>query len=144
MTAIELDQAAPHRTTATLEVLKRDGRRRPFDDARIRAAVTKAFAEVHGDLTATHRRRVAEVVDQVDAEIAARFDATVKIYEIQGVVEHVLLESHEYDVARAYIDYRVQRDFARSRATDLNHSIVRLLDKDSTVVNENANKDSEV
>ncbi|MCO7273824.1 anaerobic ribonucleoside-triphosphate reductase [Cellulosimicrobium cellulans] len=144
MTTIELDQAAPRITTATLEVLKRDGRRRPFDDGRIRAAVTKAFAEVHGDLTAAHRSRVDEVVDRVDAEIAARFVGTVKIYEIQGVVEHVLLGSHEYDVARAYIDYRVQRDFARSRATDLNHSIVRLLDKDSTVVNENANKDSEV
>ncbi|MGM7423283.1 anaerobic ribonucleoside-triphosphate reductase [Cellulosimicrobium sp. CpK407] len=144
MTTIELDQAAPRSTTATLEVLKRDGRRRPFDDGRIRAAVAKAFAEVHGDLTAAHRSRVDEVVDRVDAEIAARFVGTVKIYEIQGVVEHVLLGSHEYDVARAYIDYRVQRDFARSRATDLNHSIVRLLDKDSTVVNENANKDSEV
>lgn len=144
MTTIELDQAAPRSTTATLEVLKRDGRRRPFDDGRIRAAVTKAFAEVHGDLTAAHRSRVDEVVGRVDEEIAARFVGAVKIYEIQGVVEHVLLESHEYDVARAYIDYRVQRDFARSRATDLNHSIVRLLDKDSTVVNENANKDSEV
>lgn len=144
MSTIELDQAAPTDSTTTLEVLKRDGRRRPFDDGRIRAAVTKAFAEVHGDLTAAHQRRVDEVVDRVDAEIAARFVGAVKIYEIQGVVEHVLLESHEYDVARAYIDYRVQRDFARSRATDLNHSIVRLLDKDSTVVNENANKDSEV
>src|SRR5690606_29130081 len=145
MSTVELDQEAPTTTTtAPLEVLKRDGRRRPFDDARIRAAVTKAFAAVHGDLDATHRRRVDEVVARVDAEIAARFDATVTIDEIQGVVEHVLLESHEYVVARAYIDYRVQRDVARSRATDLDHAIVRLLDKESTVVNENANKDSEV
>jgi len=144
MSTIGLDRAAPTTTSVTLEVLKRDGRRRPFDDGRIRVAVTKAFAEVHGDLTAAHRQRVDEVVERVDAEIAARFVGAVKIYEIQGVVEHVLLESREYDVARAYIDYRVQRDFARSRATDLNHSIVRLLDKDSTVVNENANKDSEV
>ncbi|WP_083259712.1 anaerobic ribonucleoside-triphosphate reductase [Cellulosimicrobium cellulans] len=155
MSTIELDRARPGTTddttattatTATTmpEVLKRDGRRRPFDDGRIRAAVSKAFAEVHGEPSATHGRRVAEVVDRACEEIAARSVSSVRIDEIQGVVEHVLLESHEDDVARAYIDYRVQRDVARSRATDLNHSIVRLLDKDQTVVHENANKDSEV
>ncbi len=130
--------------TRVLQVEKRDGRLLRFDDARIRAALTKAYAAVHGEPNVVHRHAVAALVERVDAELAARFTSTVKIYEIQSVVEHVLLESHEYDVARAYIDYRVERDLARSRSTDLNHSIVRLIDKDQTVVNENANKDSEV
>ena len=68
----------------------------------------------------------------------------VKIYEIQGAVEHELLESGEYDVARAYIDYRVARDFRRAKATDLNHTVTTLLEKESSVVNENANKDADV
>ncbi|HHJ8647083.1 TPA: anaerobic ribonucleoside-triphosphate reductase, partial [Streptococcus pyogenes] len=37
-----------------------------------------------------------------------------------------------------------QRDFARSQATDINFSIDKLINKDQTVVNENANKDSDV
>ncbi|HHJ7892727.1 TPA: anaerobic ribonucleoside-triphosphate reductase, partial [Streptococcus pyogenes] len=41
-------------------------------------------------------------------------------------------------------NYRTQRDFARSQATDINFSIDKLINKDQTVVNENANKDSDV
>src|SRR5699024_326964 len=37
-----------------------------------------------------------------------------------------------------------QRDFARSKATDINVSIEKLMNKDQAVVNENANKDSDV
>ncbi|WP_291382086.1 anaerobic ribonucleoside-triphosphate reductase [Demequina sp.] len=129
---------------ATLLVVKRDGRTLRFDDGRIGAALTKAFAAVHGERGAMHERSIKHLVTRVDKELAERFVGEVKIYEIQSVVEHVLLEAREYDVAQAYIDYRVQRDFSRSKATDLNHSIVKLLDKDSSVVNENANKDAEV
>ncbi|HER4032299.1 TPA: anaerobic ribonucleoside-triphosphate reductase, partial [Streptococcus pyogenes] len=50
----------------------------------------------------------------------------------------------EYAIAKEYINYRTQRDFARSQATDINFSIDKLINKDQTVVNENANKDSDV
>ena len=147
MTIVELDQGRADDMVVTLgalSVLKRDGRRLGFDDVRIRAALEKAFVAVHGTRTPVHERVVTDLLARIDAEIGARFVDVVKIYEIQSVVEHVLLESREYDVARAYIDYRVQRDLARSKATDINHSIDRLIEKESTVVNENANKDSEV
>ena len=131
-------------TRAHLEVVKRDGRTLRFDDIRIRQALTKAFEAVHGSLEPTHERTIKRLVEDIVGEINSSYGSRVKIYEIQAAVEHVLLEEREYDVARAYIDYRVQRDFARSKATDLNHSITKLLDKDQTVVNENANKDAEV
>ena len=134
----------PRERLVTPRVVKRDGRTLRFDDARIQIALRKAFEAVHGDLSELHDRAIRRLTAEIDKEIAQRFPETVKIYEIQSVVEHVLLDAREYDVARAYIDYRVQRDFARSKATDLNHSITKLLDKDHTVVNENANKDSEV
>ncbi|WP_227589854.1 anaerobic ribonucleoside-triphosphate reductase [Demequina pelophila] len=145
-------QAASEATTASaraterphLAVIKRDGRTLTFDDARIRNAITKAFADVYGDLTPLHTSTIDRLVAEIDAELDARFSETVKIYEIQSVVEHILLDSGEYDVARSYIDYRVQRDFARSKATDINHTIGKLLGKDSSVVNENANKDADV
>ena len=130
--------------SAQLEVVKRDGRTLRFDDVRIRQALTKAFEAVHGTVTDTHERTIKRLVGDIVNEIRTSYDARVKIYEIQAAVEHVLLQEREYDIARAYIDYRVQRDFTRSKATDLNHSITKLLDKDQTVVNENANKDAEV
>ena len=148
MSITDLDHTSNHDSVKTrktvLSVVKRDGRTLRFDDTSIRMAVTKAFEAVHGELGELDLRTIGRLVEEIDSEIAARFTHSIKIYEIQSVVEHVLLDSREYDVARAYIDYRVQRDFARSKATDLNHSIGRLLDKDQSVVNENANKDSEV
>jgi ribonucleoside-triphosphate reductase len=151
VTTIELDEAehagrAPERAAMPvgLVVRKRDGRVLPFDESRIRAALAKAFVEVHGEVTPLHRLMLDDVVGQVVGELSERFGGEVKIYEIQNVVEHTLLESHQYDVARVYIDYRVQRDMARSKALDVNHSIGQLVGKDQSVVNENANKDSDV
>ncbi|MFI2752261.1 anaerobic ribonucleoside-triphosphate reductase [Cellulomonas sp. P22] len=146
---LQTESPAAAATTATttprgLMVAKRDGRRLAFDDERIFAALAKAFTEVHGEPTPTTHRTLRDLVARINRELAARFSVDVKIYEIQNVVEHVLLDSHEYAVAEAYISYRIQRDFARSKATDINHSIVRLIDKDQSIVNENANKDSDV
>ena len=47
-------------------------------------------------------------------------------------------------MAEEYINYRTRRDFERSKATDINFTINKLMNKDQTVVNENANKDSNV
>lgn len=143
MTAMEIDRPQVAED-ATLIVRKRDGRALPYDGARILAALRKAFVEVYGEVSALHELMLADLVEQARAELAARFTGEVKIYEIQNVVEHILLESHEYEVAQRYIDYRVQRDLARSRALDVNHSVGQLIGKDQTVVNENANKDSDV
>lgn len=145
MTIAELDET--ERAVADLPeitVVKRDGRRLRFEDSRIRGALEKAFVEVHGALTPLLARTLDDLVMRINRELGVRFTSVVKIYEIQNVVEHILLESRQYEVAQAYINYRVQRDFARSKATDINHSIVQLIEKESSVVNENANKDSEV
>ena len=148
MTVVGLDHVesgdGPVTGPRRMTVLKRDGRTLEFDHARIRAALAKAFVEVHGKLTPLADHALTDLVARIDREIAERFTDAVKIYEIQNVVEHILLESREYDVAQAYISYRVQRDFARSKTTDINHSIIQLIDKESAVVHENANKDSDV
>lgn len=144
MSTMEYDVTDPTREATGLRVLKRDGRTLAFDPSRIAVALLKAFREVHGGVTEADRAAVDRLTADAVAEVESRFVEAVKIYEIQSVVEHMLLDSGEYDVAKAYIDYRVQRDIARSKATDINHSIGRLLDKDAAVVNENANKDAEV
>lgn len=129
---------------AQLGVLKRDGRQLPFDDARIRAALAHAFAAVYTDLDNTHADAINDLTGTVVSEIATKFDSHVEIYEIQGVVEHSLLKSGYTEVAAAYIEYRVQRDLARSRSVDVNNSIGKLVSKDSAVIHENANKDANI
>ena len=127
----------------TLFVEKRDGRRVIFDVDKIDKALHKAAEKVM-DVTPLVEKRLNGLVERIVAEIHSRFPKDVKIYEIQNIVEHELLEAREYALAEEYITYRTQRDFERSKATDINFSIHKLLSKDQAVVNENANKDSNV
>ncbi len=126
-----------------ITVIKRDGRRVAFETEKIYEALLKASAEV-APMSPLMEVKLEGICRRIVAEIAARFPKDIKIYEIQNIVEHELLQANEYAIAREYINYRTQRDFARSQATDINFTIDKLLNKDQTVVNENANKDSDV
>lgn len=129
---------------ANIKVIKRDGRLVEFDDQKIYDALAKAKEKIHGTLSPLDQRHLLDIVEKVDQEISERFIDNIKIYEIQNIVEHTLLQYHEYELAEEYIHYRTRRDFQRSQATDINFTIEKLMNKDQTVVNENANKDSNV
>lgn len=138
------DEKAEDVNLSTIKVVKRDGRLMTFDDQKIYDALIKAEQKIHDQVTPLTHQKVQSIVADVNREIAERFTNNVKIYEIQNIVEHTLLSNNEYALAEEYIHYRTQRDFERSKATDINVSIGKLINKDQTVVNENANKDSDV
>ncbi|CYV09838.1 anaerobic ribonucleoside-triphosphate reductase [Streptococcus suis] len=124
-----------------LLVLKRDGRTVSFDQDKIFSALQRANQELEHPVSEAGLKIVLEAVL---AEIGRRFEKDVQIYEIQTVVEQELLKAHLYDLAELYIQYRTRRDFRRHQATDINFEIHKLLSKDQSVVNENANKDADV
>lgn len=125
----------------SIAVLKRDGRRVSFHADKILTALSRANKELENPCL---QPRLVEVTRAVIAEIRRRFHQDIQIYEIQTIVEQELLKAHLYELARVYIGYRTQRDFERHQATDINFTIEKLVQKDQTVVYENANKDSEV
>ncbi|BDD41567.1 anaerobic ribonucleoside-triphosphate reductase [Streptococcus ruminantium] len=124
-----------------LVVLKRDGRTVSFDQNKIFSALQRANQELEHPVSEAGLKVVLEASL---AEIVRRFEKDVQIYEIQTVVEQELLKAHLYELAERYIQYRTQRDFRRHQATDINFEIHKLLSKDQSVVNENANKDANV
>lgn len=126
-----------------IKVIKRDGRLVNFDSTKIYSALLKASMKVTR-MSPLVEAKLEAISDRIIAEIIERFPTNIKIYEIQNIVEHKLLAANEYAIAKEYINYRTQRDFARSQATDINFSIDKLINKDQTVVNENANKNSDV
>ena len=128
----------------TLQIVKRDGRKVNFDDTKIYNALVKAEIALSGKNTPLRNQMIEQLVDVVVSEINNRFKDTIKIYEIQNIVEHTLLETKEYALAEIYTNYRIKRDLERQKATDINYTIAKLINKDRTVVNENANKDSDV
>lgn len=52
--------------------------------------------------------KLEAIADRVIAEIYERFQTNIKIYEIQNIVEHELLEANEYAIAKEYINYRTK------------------------------------
>jgi ribonucleoside-triphosphate reductase len=129
--------------TRAMQVVKRDGRLVKFDAAKIFEALKKAADD--SELSVANEK-LSALTEEVIVEIFARFDSqkNVKIYEIQSIVEQMLIDSDEHALAEKYVAYRTARDFSRKKATDINYTVDKLLKRDATVVNENANKDSNV
>ncbi|ELR66992.1 Ribonucleotide reductase of class III (anaerobic), large subunit [Photobacterium marinum] len=120
-------------------VIKRDGCRVPFDTKRIKEAVLGAAESV-------------EVMDEVYAMsvaegVLSQFESAeeVEIHAIQDTVENYLMTGPHKEVARAYIEYRHDRDIAREKKSQLNNEIRGLIEQsNASLLNENANKDSKV
>lgn len=155
MTAIDTparvaaDDTAKDEATAPLtafKVAKRDGRIVDFDESNIERAVSGAYQDLGSDDQDEEEEKavIHNVVEDVESEITSRFKSPVHIDDIQSLVEHSLVNQHAYDVARAYTSYRLNRDIRRAKATDINAAVQRLLNRDESIVRENANKDSNV
>lgn len=127
-----------------LNVTKRDGRVVGFMPEKIKRAMMNAVIEVYSCVTENHEKLLSELTTDVLEDIASRYTTDIKIYEIQSIVEHHLLESYLPGVARAYIHYRTARDLERAEASNINFRIQELQAMDQAIVNENANKDSRV
>ncbi|MEM7052734.1 MAG: ribonucleoside-diphosphate reductase subunit alpha [Acidobacteriota bacterium] len=108
-------------TPSELEVVRRDGERMAFDDARIRTALSKAFLAVDAAALESPESQatVAELTAEVTAELTDRRNGrrAVHIEEIQDQVELALMRRGHHAVARAYVLYRHQRAQQRSSPT---------------------------
>ncbi|MDT0177126.1 anaerobic ribonucleoside-triphosphate reductase [Enterobacter sp. BRE11] len=120
-------------------VVKRDGCRSAFDAARIEAAVAAAARAAQVEDASW----CATVAQRVSEKLADH--AEVDIRDIQFAVEETLMSGPWPQLARAYIEYRHDRDVAREQRGKLHHAIRGLVDQtNAALLNENANKDSKV
>jgi len=117
-------------------VIKRDGRRKDFNEAKIEAAILKAFIAVDGEATDYAKEKAKNIADYINN--LEQEELTVE--EIQDLVEKGLMSCKRKDVAKAYILYREERSKERQRKTRLMGVIKEKLDA-SNVVNQNANVD---
>ncbi|MEN2974737.1 MAG: adenosylcobalamin-dependent ribonucleoside-diphosphate reductase [Candidatus Caldarchaeales archaeon] len=93
------------------KVIKRDGRIVDFDRGRIREAVRKAMVQVNMYDEST----LEKVVNHVLKMIAEKFgeERMPHVEEIQDIVELTLVKFDLYEVAKAYILYRKEREKIR-------------------------------
>lgn len=117
-------------------VIKRDGKKVPFEAAFIVNAVMAAQEEL-GQSDYSVANTIADEISKLDVDV-------ISIPVLQGYVETALTEVQP-DVARGYIEYRAMRDRSRDAQSTLGTDILNLLKQtDKTVANENANKDAKV
>ncbi|MEF1291152.1 anaerobic ribonucleoside-triphosphate reductase [Vibrio sp. M260118] len=120
-------------------VIKRDGSRAPFSRDRIQAAVESA-AELVDKEIAIYALNVALAV-----ELQLKDHDEVHIHDIQTLVENELMQGPYKSLARAYIEYRHDRDMAREKQSALTREIEGLIEESNVdLINENANKDGKV
>lgn len=118
-----------------MEIIKRDGRKVPFDQNKIIDAVLAAFKEVDGEITDYAHEKAGNIADYIQDEARP-----LTVEEVQDLVENGLMSTKRKDVARAYITYRYKRNVARGINSDFIDAIGEKL-KAANVQNQNANVD---
>jgi ribonucleoside-triphosphate reductase len=117
-----------------MKVEKRDGKTVDFDQEKIRNAVYKAG----GTMTDADAAIMLVKYNQI------RDGSEMKIARIQELVEESLMKTNPA-VARAYIEYRHDRDIAREQKSKLFKDISGMVNlSNKEITNENANKDARV
>lgn len=116
-------------------VIKRDGRKVPFDQQLISQAILAAMNEV-GEIDKEFANQTAEEISESCAD-------EISVEDIQNIVEERLMSSKHKNVARAYICYRNERNKARNRESDQTIlSIISAEKNDITRENANMNADT--
>ena len=125
-------------------VVKRSGEIADYDRNKIEAAIGKAIEAVE---KRKDPDRAASLTDKVEEKLRLqlagnRAHSIPAIEEIQDIVETVLIESKEVEVAKAYILYRARHEAtrdAKSLMIDINKTMDGYLAQSDWRVNENAN-----
>ncbi|MDH3000491.1 anaerobic ribonucleoside-triphosphate reductase [Chelonobacter oris] len=124
-----------------LQVIKRDGASVPFVAERILQAIRKAAAATG----INNEQFLMQCAADVCGNIFAHHQQQIDIAHIQTMVEEQLMKSPYPQIARAYIEYRHDRDLAREKRSQLTQEIEGLIEQSNLeILNENANKDAKV
>jgi len=124
-------------------IVKRDGRRAPFDRVKIEDAISKALDVTYDtDTKNTSVRLTDNVISVLELEGIGEPD----VEHIQDIVERVLMDNGYDATAKAYILYRGERSRIREMKTRLmqTYEEITFADaRDSDVKRENANIDGD-
>lgn len=115
-------------------IIKRDGRKVPFDKSKIETAITRAYWEEEYCPTQPLHPNATDIADKI-----ASMDKDMSVESVQDIVEKELMAVDPI-TAKRYILYRNRRSYVREQRSRIMESIRRRLDA-IAVQNANANVD---
>lgn len=125
------------------KIIKRDGRVVDFDKGRITNAIMKAAQSVGISNTGMAERVTEKVLQYLERTLDNKLP---DVETVQDVVERVLIEEGQAEIAKEYILYRAER----ARAREMNSQLMKMYEdltfnysKDSDLKRENANIDGD-
>ena len=126
-----------------IHIIKRDGRKVPFNMEKIANAIFRAAQSVGG----TNFEEAMQIAARVCALVEEKYPGQVPTVEqVQDLVEKTLIEEGHAATAKAYILYRYERTRSREMKTNLMTVLNELTfnpAKDSDIKRENANIDGD-
>ena len=127
-----------------VNVIKRDGREVKFQKAKITTAIQKASDDVeHRGGSSMPLIAIQTIASELNNTFKSR-DCAISVEDIQDSIEMALMQRGYYDVARAYIRYRYERQIARNGNTT-DGKIMSIVDGvNENVIQENSNKNPKI
>ena len=120
-------------------VIKRDGRRRKFNPTKIVTAIKNSLVETNTKFT---ENELDELTDDVIEKAELSSKNTLKVEEIQDIVENVLMAKHQ-EAAKSFILYREERNRVRTTKSEIVKTIKEITESDlksSNILRDNANE----
>ena len=123
-----------------MEVIKRDGKKVPFQKEKIAAAIEAAMHSASG----IYQEGVADKIANEIEEYAENLGHSMTIYSIEDQVYYKLLENDNPATARSYENYKAMQAFKRHINTTDDNIIGLIRKTNIEVMDENSNKNSHV
>lgn len=119
-----------------INVVKRSGAHVPFDEDKIFDAILRASRQLET------KNIDDSVIEELTKTVSAMINdgETISTREIQKKVEKVLLSHGEEELASRYSDYKINQ--LLDKLQDIESSVGKIIERDESVVHENANKDA--
>lgn len=118
-----------------LVVIKRDGRKVPFDKNKIKTAILKAMSQGSGVVKEKFANDIANEIEEESKELNE-----ITITQIETLVYNKLISKKQRLTAKAYEGYRAVREYQRQHNT-IDNKVLGIIDgSDRDTLEENSNK----
>ena len=122
-----------------MKIIKRDGRVVEYDREKIRTAIKKANNDVNEEDMASDKE-----IDSIIKYIESLKKKRLLVEDVQDIIERKLVEANKYELSKAYMLYRYERELIR-KANTTDESILTLIkNSNKEVMEENSNKNAVV
>ena len=122
-----------------MKIIKRDGRIVEYDREKIRTAIKKSNNDVSEEDMASDKE-----IDGIIKYIESLKKKRLLVEDVQDIIERKLVEANKYELSKAYMLYRYERELIR-KANTTDESILTLIkNSNKEVMEENSNKNAVV